>query len=100
MQGEDVGMGKLGRDSDFAKEPSRAERLGELRPKDLDGNLAVVLEVSGEVDCGHPTAPKLTVEGVVSRQRWSEPFNYLNHVTSVLSRLRYVSICAPPPQCR
>ena len=49
---------------DLAQEALGAERGGELGAEHLEGDLAVVLEVVGQVDRGHAAAPELALEHV------------------------------------
>ena len=57
-------MLQLGGELDFAVEPIRAERGGELGVQDLDGHFAIVLEIRGQVDGGHATAAQLALDAV------------------------------------
>ena len=43
-----------GGDPDFREEALGAERGGEIRVEDLDGDVAIVLEVAGEIDRAMP----------------------------------------------
>ena len=53
-----------GRDADLAGEAVRAERGGELGTEHLDRDLAVVLEVVGQVDGGHAALAELALDPV------------------------------------
>ena len=53
VHGEDVGVTERGRDLDLAREALEPDRRSELGSQHLDGDLAVVLEVLGEMDRGH-----------------------------------------------
>ena len=57
-------MGELGGDLDFPQKALGAEHGGELRPEHLDGDLAMVFEVVGEVDRGHSPAAQLPLKAV------------------------------------
>ena len=57
-----------GGEPDLALEPLRAERRGQLRMQDLEGDGAVVPNVPGEVDRGHAAAPELALEAVAVAQ--------------------------------
>ena len=59
-------MVKLGGDRDLAQEPLGAERVGEFRVEDLDGDGAVVPQVVCEVDSGHAAVPELTLDAVAA----------------------------------
>jgi len=50
--------------SDFTEEPVREQGGGEFGAEKLERDLTVVLEVLGEVNCGHPAARKLTLDRV------------------------------------
>src|SRR5882762_6587279 len=50
--------------SDFTEEPVREQGGGEFGAENLERDRAVVLEVLGEVNCGHPAARKLTLDRV------------------------------------
>ena len=68
-QRQDVRVPQIGRGLDLAQKPFRPQRLGQFRPQHLDRHLAVVLEVLGEVDCGHAPAPELTLDRVSIGER-------------------------------
>jgi hypothetical protein len=53
-------------DLDLAQEPFGAEYRGVLRPQDLDGHLAVVLEVLGAVDSAHRAAADAPLDPVAA----------------------------------
>ena len=55
-------MLQVGGDPDLRQEPLGAEDGGELGAEDFDGDLAVVLQVVGEVDGGHAAAAELALE--------------------------------------
>jgi hypothetical protein len=61
-------MIQLGGDRDFPEEPLRPDRRGQLRTKNLDRDLSVVLPVVSQVDGGHPTPAKLTLDLVAITQ--------------------------------
>jgi hypothetical protein len=56
---EDVWMGEIRSGFDPAKESFFSKALGQAGIKDLQGNLAVVLQVLGQVDRGHAAAADL-----------------------------------------
>ena len=66
-------MLQAGGDLDLPEEAIDADRFGDLGMEDLDRHLAVVLQVFGEEDRGHPPAPQLALQAVavceVLRQR-------------------------------
>jgi hypothetical protein len=68
-QREDVRVLQLGRDVDLTQEPLWADGGGQLGSQDLDGDLAVVLEVVGQVDGGHAALAQLARDPVVVGER-------------------------------
>ena len=60
-QAEDVRVLEVGGDLDLAEEALAAEDGGELGVEDLDGDLAAVLQVFGEIDRGHAALAQLAV---------------------------------------
>ena len=52
------------RDFDLLEKPLRTERRGELGLQHLDGDLAMVLQVLGEIDRRHSPAAKLALDRV------------------------------------
>jgi hypothetical protein len=71
-QAENVGMLQAGGGLDLAEEPVHADDSAQLRMQDLDGDLAVVLQVLGEIHGGHAALTKLAVETVTVAQRRGE----------------------------
>jgi hypothetical protein len=61
---EDVGMLKAGSEADLPLEPFGAEGDRQLRVQDLEGDVAIVLEIAREVDRGHTASPELALEHV------------------------------------
>ena len=57
---------------DLAEEALGAERGGELGAEHLDGDLAVVLQVVGEVDRGHAALAELALDPVGGRRGHAE----------------------------
>jgi hypothetical protein len=57
-------MGEPSGELDLAEEAVGTEDGGQLGPKDLEGDRAVVLEVLGEIDRGHAAAAQLALERV------------------------------------
>ena len=62
-------MGEAGRQSDLAQEAVGADLGGDLGTEDLDGDLAIVAEVVGQVDHGHAAFAKLSFDGVAAGER-------------------------------
>ena len=69
-------MRQCGGDLDLAKKSLRAHGARQLRPEDLDGDLAAVLEISGEEDVCHSTAADLPLYGVAVSKRGTQLFNH------------------------
>ena len=57
-------MLEAGGDLDLGEEAVAADDGAQLGVQDLDGDLAVVLEVLGEVDGGHAALAELALEAV------------------------------------
>ena len=76
---EDVGMLEVGGGLDLAQEPLGADDRGQLGPQHLDRDLAVVPEVLGEIDGGHPPLPDLFEESVAAGQGFRETGQGVGH---------------------
>ena len=70
-------MGEPGGEPDLALEALGAECGGELGAEDLDGDVAVVLEVVGEVDGGHAALAQLALEAVAGGEGVSQLVWYI-----------------------
>ena len=57
-------------DPDFLQEPVAPDRGRELRPQDLDRDLAIVLQVVGQVDRGHAALAQLPLDPVAVGEGW------------------------------
>jgi hypothetical protein len=71
-EGKDVGMLQVGGDLHLLEEALRPHGGGQLGTKHLEGHLAVVLEVSGQVDGGHAARPDLPLDGIPIPQGLAE----------------------------
>ena len=71
-QGQDVGVLERGGGLDLLDEPVGTEHRGQLGPEHLDGDLAVVLEVGGQIDGGHAPLAQLPFEAVAVGQGGGE----------------------------
>ena len=78
-QPQDVGMLEAGGGLDLGEEAVAADDGTELGVEDLDGDLAVVLQVLGEVDGGHAALAELTVETVTVGQGGGESAECVLH---------------------
>jgi hypothetical protein len=65
-------MPEIGDGLDLVQEPLGADQGRELRPQHLDGDLAVVLEIVGQVDRGHPARTQLALDPVAVTERRGE----------------------------
>ena len=65
-------MGQLGHQLDLPEKPLGAHGTGDVRPENLDGHVATVAEVAGQVDGGHAAgaqfAPNVVAAGQGGRQ--------------------------------
>ena len=90
-------MAEVGGGLDLAEEALGAERRRQLGPQHLDGDLAVVLEVLGEIDRGHAALAELALDAVAiaeglgeavrrRRSRRGRPFHHWHASTSVFEK--------------
>ena len=61
-------MLEVGGGLDLDQEPLGPDHGGELGPQDLEGDLAIVLEVLGEIDGGHAAGTQLALDAVAIGQ--------------------------------
>ncbi len=66
-------MLQIGRRPDLGEEPLGADHGGQLRLQHLDRDLAVVLEVLGQVHRGHAAGPELALDAVAVGEGGGEP---------------------------
>ena len=59
-------------DADLIQEPVGAEDGGEFGAQHLERHVAVVLEVAGEVDGGHPAGAEFALDAVAIGERGGE----------------------------
>ena len=59
-------MLKIGRRLDFSEKPLRADDRGELGLEDLEGDVAVVLQILGQVHGGHAALAELALDRVAA----------------------------------
>ena len=78
------------RDLDLAQEALVAERRGKLGLQDLEGDGAVVLEVLGQIDRGHPAAAEFALDRVAAGEGGLQAREDLVHLE--LSLLRASSL--------
>ncbi len=72
-QSEDVRVLEAGGGLDLGEEALAADDGAQLGVEDLDGDLAAVLQVLGEIDGGHATLAELALEAVAVGQGDREP---------------------------
>ena len=72
-------MRQVGRDLDLAEEPLGPERGGEVGPENLQGHLAVMPHIFGQVDRGHPALTKLTLDGIAAGEGSVEAGDGIGH---------------------
>lgn len=65
-------MLKVGDGADLLQKPLGAQHRGEFRAQHLERDLAVVAQVVGEVDGGHPAGADLALDPVPIRKRGGE----------------------------
>lgn len=72
-------MVEPGRDLDLGEESLDTEHRTELRSEDLEGDLALVLEVGGEVDGGHAAGTQGALDPVLVGKGGSEDVEGFGH---------------------
>jgi hypothetical protein len=73
---------EVGGDLDLPQEALAAEHGGQLRVEDLDGDLAAVPDVLGEVDGRHAALTQLAPDAVAIGERRREPGGGCRHARS------------------
>ena len=68
VQRQDVGVLELRRGLDLGQEAFGTDDGSEFRLQDFEGDLALVLEVIGQVDRCHAALAELTLDGVATLQ--------------------------------
>ena len=72
-------MLQVGGDLDLREEPLGAEHGAELRLEHLDRDLAIVLEVVGEIDRGHAALAELPLDAVAVGKCGCQAFTCRGH---------------------
>ncbi len=85
-------MREMRRDLDLTEESLGTYGRCKLRAQHLERDGAVVLQVAGEIDRGHPAAPEFTPDRVTAGEGSSKALGQ----TSILT----AHALAPPPRCR
>ena len=78
-EAEDVGVLQVGDGLDLAEEPLGADHGGEVGAEHLDGDLALVAEVVGEVDGGHAALAELALDAVAVGENGAEALDGVGH---------------------
>ena len=60
--------------TDLAQEPLATERRAEVGMQHLDGDIAIVLEIMGEIHGGHAARAEFAFDAVVAGERRLQPF--------------------------
>ena len=81
-------MLQVGDGLDLAEEPLGADDGREVGPEDLDGDLALVAEVAGEVDGGHAALAQLALDAVAVGEGRPESLNGVGQAASRAWRVR------------
>jgi hypothetical protein len=76
------------REGDLTKEPLGAKGGGELGPERFQGNGAVVLEIMGQLDRGHPAPSELAVHAVTLGQGSVQPIELVTHLLLPYRRMK------------
>lgn len=76
---------------DLAEEALGADHRREFGLQHLDGDLALVLEVLGEVDGGHASLPELTLDAVSVGEGGGEAIKRSAHLTPAAAINRFIS---------
>jgi hypothetical protein len=75
-------MVEIRRDFDLTEEPRDAQRLGEIGVEDLEGDLAVVTQVLGEIHRAHPALPEFALDRVAVRERQAKRVGEVHRFTA------------------
>ena len=65
-------MLEVGGNLDLTQKPQGPNRCSQLRAKNLDSNVSIMLEIAGKKDKGHPAAADFTVDRVASLEGRTE----------------------------
>ncbi len=73
-------MSEACRDADLAREPVDSDNRREVRMEDLDSDIAVVFEIAGQEDHGHPAHGKLPLDLVAAGNGGSQASGQVGHL--------------------
>ncbi len=79
VERQDVRVVEAGGNLNLAEEAGCAHLRGQVGAEHLDGNGALVLEVVGQEDLGHPALPQFPLKLVAGGERSAEAFKQLRH---------------------
>src|SRR5262249_35151778 len=79
MQWQNVWVVELSDGVDLGQEALGAQDSGQVRPEDLDGDAAVMLEIVGEIDSCHPTATDVPLDRVAPGKGGLQGGELLHH---------------------
>src|SRR5262249_39293646 len=68
VEREDVGMIESRREPNLLKKPLAPERFGEIGAENLDGDIAIVAKIAGQVNGGHAARAELSLEAIATRE--------------------------------
>ena len=66
---------------DFSEKPLSADDNRQLGLQDLEGDVAVVLQVLGQINRGHPALTQLTLDGVAALEGCIQTRDRIGHGT-------------------
>ena len=81
-------MLQLRRDLDLLQKPVWSEHRREVGPEDLDGYLAVMADVSSEVDSRHPTTTDLPLDCIAGGEGGLQAVDLVGHMSGSEVKLR------------
>ena len=86
-------MTETRRDVDLSAEPIGTDCQADFREQYLDRHIAVIANIVGEIDSGHPAPPDLAQDAIALLQQYLVPLcDSLCHpcLARILARIRYV----------
>jgi len=79
VERQDVRVVEAGSEPDLPEKSPPPQRFGELGMEHLERDVAVVLDVVGEVDRGHPSRPELALDTITVGEGRSEARGVFGH---------------------
>ena len=83
---------QVGGGLDLGEEPLGADDGGELRAQHLDGHLAIVLDIVGEVDGGHAARAEFPLDAVAVGKGGAEPVEGAHRAVPCSAKRRRTSV--------